>query len=1744
MEKLLSLYTYIDGVNDTPFPNSGKQVIITDFRYDAKRMGAVPTISCTVKHSLCLDKLWTDNVYATFKGEKFFIKQTATSSYDNTDSRYKHDIELVSERIILDNVYFYDAVSSDTDVDKPVSNSSDFTFFGDIHEYASRLNHSLKRSNLAYTVVVDDGISSEAKMLSFSNLFFSQALQESYNTYEIPYYFEGKVIHIGFTNNAITHTFKYGKDESLLSIQKQNTNYKIINRVTGVGSSENIPYYYPNSSPKGEIQAVSSNIELEVAIDDGDKFANKVATDGVLTYREAHIFDESFNDTVLSKRVEGEDADYKFTVTPNFEQSITIEQTDEYCINYEFHPTDTSKKWGISKWTVILLKDGKAYKEWKVPGEDRNPSKLPIVLTEGNYTLTLNATVYVHDEQITEFVADFHIIKEYSDSWVYNNVNYKLSDVGLRIYRGTPTDGDTIRQEILSYIQPQQSLMPPIYRETMGEERFYNALNNKYISPQTGEYYTFENEYIVGKPKEHIVNFEDIKPTIKGILNASKQNIDVFSAFAFDTNDNDEVDENGKYLHPYFFAKLRKIDGEYGFNLFNQSIENGEMTISMTSGNCAACEFVIAVDSKTQKNIVQVDENGNLVRDEDGNIKFGTAQDRQNDTANYEVWIALEKDEKTFGEVMPNVKHNYKPNAGDSFVILNINLPQSYIAAAENRLKQELIKYMAMNNSEKFNFAITFSRIFFAENPTILTQLDENARIQIEYDNTKYELYVSSYSYNVTADKALPEVKVELSDTLTIQQNALQTAISEVKQDIMSSTGSIDWLKLGIKYFLRKDVADRTPHKLASDTGFEVGRYIAALSGGFIGADGNAELLSLVLRGFLSSPMFRDGFTGEGWKIWLDENGLSHLTIDKLTVRQIMTIFELLIAKIRAMNGGLIISAANGKIKNVRTDNEYYIIRFEDTNQYIAGDHIRCQTFTGTSLKSYWVEIDYEANDEIYIKKDKFTSFVPEVGDETVLCGSKNKDRQGLIHLSAIEGGKPKIEVLDGVDDFTFANHLRVREGYLGDIYDAYFGDNQPHGYGLYSDNAYLKGDFILRNTGESVETKFQITDNGIKSVVSSLPDTTKPSILYNSNFANSISGWITHDTVAFYLSDGTSVFNDGKAAYDGEGAKLNIEYIDGKYILNIGDSYIKQLNDYYVNKPTTDALVPLAFNLKVMAHTSVRMLAYLDNCTIPSEKAKAFKGVAELNHNGTNISIPLTLGNGKQLNFTGVNGNIVIGDEIAVVYKNENYELYNITKRTQITFSSVQESKTKAQAPEKLNDAFCFIGFSTINQTNDYIAIEFESEWNGTGDFVLDIVGEASIFALQLYTNETEVRHATLFEQSEKLIKIAAANFDADGNVIESSEIMTEADGIKLETKYFNTDGSLKDKSGLVIKSNRAGIYTEGENGDVATIGTYENGVVKLTGNEIQLEGQVTANGNVEIREDGTLKAVNGEFEGKVTATSGDIGGFSIKDGKLQSGANASLQFGDNDFNTEYAVKEYEVPSTLNGSPTNYVETSFTFNCKQVNETTVTSVVENQNWLNFMAANILEIEYMGNTSATGQSTNRYGYQYAMLGQGHVCLNAIVEGACLDVISYTAEEGVTDFILIKPPLYGNRIAFNINGSGFGYEVAVLPDLLSIQSTLGLNFTSKFSAQTPFSFKLNIINVSTTTGGKLCLCGRGTLPDGRYNIPQFPRLVVNGEFKICTDEANCYQLARFRAVEIMLVYTGGENGEYYAIIETN
>lgn len=239
-----------------------------------------------------------------------------------------------------------------------------------------------------------------------------------------------------------------------------------------------------------------------------------------------------------------------------------------------------------------------------------------------------------------------------------------------------------------------------------------------------------------------------------------------------------------------------------------------------------------------------------------------------------------------------------------------------------------------------------------------------------------------------------------------------------------------------------------------------------------------ATLFQTIVKDYISSERFIPGLMGEGMKLYKAINGDWNLEIDNAVVRKAMTIFELIISKVRAVNGGLVISSANGRVKSISEtsgDPAYYVLGIEGDMMFVTDDLVRCQVYTSGHVKYYWVPVASVNDDSILILKSVFPNgTTPAVGDDLVQMGNlTNPSRQGILYLTASEDGKPRISVLDGVNSTSLAGKNKVILGCLDGMTDTDFpADLQPSGYGLYAMNCFLKGIFILRN-GKSIEQEF-----------------------------------------------------------------------------------------------------------------------------------------------------------------------------------------------------------------------------------------------------------------------------------------------------------------------------------------------------------------------------------------------------------------------------------------------------------------------------------------------------------------------------------------------------------------------------------------------------------------------------------------------------------------------------------------------
>lgn len=748
-----------------------------------------------------------------------------------------------------------------------------------------------------------------------------------------------------------------------------------------------------------------------------------------------------------------------------------------------------------------------------------------------------------------------------------------------------------------------------------------------------------------------------------------------------------------------------------------------------------------------------------------------------------------------------------EPKAEDTYILWNVRMPDEYYPIAEEEYATAVEKYMDEHCLDKSVYKCSTDYVALKKRGVVPCM---GQRVRLESDRFFASGYRESRITVVDQKLECPtEADIEISDVLSqTTQSRMADEIENVRSEVKANTVELpdvirSWdttlptdnnlfsARRSEQEFLSRKRNDRTKGRIT----FEQGLVFGEEENGFVDGKGNAELLTAVVKELLSSGDYSGGgLTDRGWKLGMDEDRLSHLIVDKLTVRQVMNVFELLINKVRSVGGQICVSAANGKIKAVEEQGDYYLISFEQKNMFVQHDLVRCQTFTGTDLRSYWVEVADVTTDGIVVAKEEFEDVEPREGDECVLMGNTaNTDRQNIVLISATEDGQPRVDVMDGVSGKTFDNALRARLGNLDGIKDDTFPwNNQPRGNGLYADNVYLRGTFLL-STGEDVKTKLEITEGKVQSAIDSVRNDflSEKGYLNNPTFASGLEKWNSENETVFFLVGNRWIWANGAAlSKKGDGASVVTDM--GRKVVRIRNKYIRQ------------------------KHENLRFVP-----TFPT------------NSDGKKEALPVYL---SFFYRCAKSGTLKIGFE-------------NVDKTGFADFNSMEVSEE-------------------IAATGGYVQYTCSGLWNGTGDFKLAFDGDIYLYMLVLSTDKIEAltyKYKTLFEQSERLVKISAAVYDKDEQALQ--------------------------ETGLMIQPEGTGIYIKDANGKLALIGVgveetdaegNKRTVIKLTADNIKLEGLVTANGYFKVKEDGSIEAVNGTFRGHVYAEGGAIGGFSIGNGHI----------------------------------------------------------------------------------------------------------------------------------------------------------------------------------------------------------------------------------------------------------------------
>ena len=358
--------------------------------------------------------------------------------------------------------------------------------------------------------------------------------------------------------------------------------------------------------------------------------------------------------------------------------------------------------------------------------------------------------------------------------------------------------------------------------------------------------------------------------------------------------------------------------------------------------------------------------------------------------------------------------------------------------------------------------------------------------------------------------------------------------------------------------------------------------------------------------GNLFSKEFMSGFLGgKGWGIYnkpitnaagMQENKWTG-ELDNVIVRGSLRVYEMIISQLLGENDNRIFT---GMMEVDHYDTETGKVYFDTQggklyNPFRKDDCIMVQQYNGmpNGSNDYYVTKNYELviteagcgstadgeNRLDWVKFDSFTSSIEGATPDKLIKKKdtfvrvdnlSDTDRKGIMQIITVGTAAPYLDILYGMKTDP-ENNLKGRLGNLEGIHHRTFGNLT--GFGELLQNLYATGDLVLRRTGESIDTKFQMLQNqfATRFAQTTYELTNEDNYIHNGTFLTAtgkdsdsliIDGWEIDETdeSAIWICGGMPVMVNGQVTASGN-RRVLIEATEGRNMLRIINCGLKQVN-------------------------------------------------------------------------------------------------------------------------------------------------------------------------------------------------------------------------------------------------------------------------------------------------------------------------------------------------------------------------------------------------------------------------------------------------------------------------------------------------------------------------------------------------------------------------------------------------------
>jgi len=533
--------------------------------------------------------------------------------------------------------------------------------------------------------------------------------------------------------------------------------------------------------------------------------------------------------------------------------------------------------------------------------------------------------------------------------------------------------------------------------------------------------------------------------------------------------------------------KYGKITGVYiNENIYPRLINKTVLGVTIPDNIEEAGSWKIKLDIPFNLSDYYADNEVPVVKFQTGDLTGLDFEIVENSWNNTDKTLSIIVKEEEDGYYLPNA--NRQPRVGDVFVLLNINMPQSYIDEAIQELREATQNELNKKCEPQYAPSLSVQKHYIRKKGISLN-IGDGITVKIGSRNITTRI--------IGTTETSDDIRVELGDQMLYTYDTKVNNTIEQIQFTLKQLINIDDIKRLFYNLINAWYPKWFNQKLHKDADVEFNSVKAA---------------ELVQSDNFSSKNFTSGAFGSGHRI-KDGNA----EFQNLTVRGQFSVFEFLIQQVKAIGGKFCVSPAAIKTGSVEeTENGYKCFFNTDSgtimNPFVVGDQAFHQVFDGQKMKRYWRLVTEVGADYFVLSKTdcEENSGIPEADEEIVLLGNRTDiNRQSAIMISAYDNNSPYIAFYAGINSYSFEGKEPMRTGNLNGIVDEDFG--QLTGFGLYCQNVYMKGVFRLMS-GKTVEESIGDVQNNLDNL-----QVGETNLLDNSN-----KGWKNSDylTATIYLGD------------------------------------------------------------------------------------------------------------------------------------------------------------------------------------------------------------------------------------------------------------------------------------------------------------------------------------------------------------------------------------------------------------------------------------------------------------------------------------------------------------------------------------------------------------------------------------------------------------------------------------------------